>query len=158
MSSISLLCLALLLPSQRRELRVFSPCWGEERFSNSSAFLNTMRDDLVICEECVCCPDLGGGGGDYCTLGLGSHWRTHLRHIVPFFLLTLFLIICELICGGGGGGVEEDAAAAVLMSASPLYSSLPPSVFNKTEEKSDIPLFPSCWFKPYICVWLFSSF
>lgn len=39
-------------------------------------------------------------GENYCTLGLGSHRWTRLRHIVPFFLLTLFLIICEPICGG----------------------------------------------------------
>lgn len=150
MSSISLLCSALLLPSQRRELRVFYPFWGEERFSNSSAFLNTMRDDLVICEECVCCPDRGG------KLLHPGPWLTLTDTFETYCPFLSFDSLLNCLWTNLWGEVEEDAA--VLTSASPLYSSLPPSVFNKTEEKSDIPLFPWCWFKPYICVWLFSSF
>lgn len=78
--------------------RFFPPLrWGTF-LNSSSAFLNTMRDDLVICEECVCCPDRGGTAIAPWALAR-IDW--HVWDILSLFLLTLFLIICEPFDGGG---------------------------------------------------------
>lgn len=92
-------------------------------------------------------------GENYCILGLGSYWWTHLRHIVLFLLFTSLYYLWTSLWGE----VEEDAAAAVLTSTGPLADKISPftpphphrsSIKQKRRiKKSNIPLFPLCWFK-----------
>lgn len=78
-----------------------------------------MKDDLVICEECVCCPDRGGTAIAPWALAR-IDW--HIWDLLSLLLLTLFLIICEQF--GGGGDEEDDAAAVTLMSTGPLVDKI----------------------------------